>query len=109
MNLEMAFLGLIPGTIVGIIGFFLVKTLKDIDTKITKNESATSDNEKKIENVEDKLSEKIDNVSKELSDHKELVQRDFITKREHAQTYGEINKKLDKIQDYLMQLLKERR
>jgi len=107
--MDAVILGLIPGTVVGIIGFFLVKTLKDIEGKINRNEVATGNNEKKLESVEEKLTEKIDNVGKELSEHKELVQRDFITKREHAQTYGEINKKLDKIQDYLMQLVKERR
>ncbi len=109
MNVDAVILGLIPGTVVGIIGFFLVKTLKDIEGKINRNEVATGNNEKKLESVEEKLTEKIDNVGKELSEHKELVQRDFITKQEHARTYGEISKKLDKIQDYLMQLVKERR
>jgi hypothetical protein len=109
MGIETVMIGLIPGTVVGVIGFFLVKTLKDIEGKIDKNEIATLGNEKKIENVEEKLTEKIDSVGKELSEHRELVQRDFITKQEHARTYGEISKKLDKIQDYLMQLVKERR
>lgn len=109
MTLEAVLLGLIPGSVVGVIGFFLVKTLKDIEKKIDKNEIATTSNEQKLESVEDKLSQRIDKVGKELSEHKELVQRDFITKQEHARTYGEISKKLDKIQDYLMQLVKERR
>lgn len=93
---------LIPGIIVGVIGYFLNKTLKGIDEKI-------KENDQKIEEVDTKLTKKIEGVGKELSDHKERVQRDFVTREDHAQSYGEISKKLDKIQDYIMQLLKERR
>lgn len=102
-------IGLIPGIVVGIIGFFIVKTLKDIEGKIIKNEETTDENKKEIREVEGRLTEKIDSVGKELSDHKELVQRDFITKREFAHTLGETNKKLDKIYDYLIEVVSERR
>lgn len=116
--MEAVLVGLIPGTVIGIIGFFLVKTLKDIETKLIKNEQDTEelgdkldklhlDTTQKINEVEKEVSCKVEKLSKELAEHKETVQKDFVTKLDFARTTGEISKKLDKIQDYLMQLLKD--
>jgi len=116
--METILVGLIPGAVIGVIGFFLVKTLKDIETKLTKNELDTEklgdkldefyiDTTQKITQVEKEVNSKVDTLCKELAEHKETVQKDFVTKLDFARTTGEISKKLDKIQDYLMQLLKD--
>ena len=116
--METILVGLIPGCVIGVIGFFLVKTLKDIETKLTKNEQDTKklgdkigdfyiEATEKITQVEKEVNNKVETLSKELAEHKETVQKDFVTKLDFARTTGEISKKLDKIQDYLMQLVKD--
>lgn len=116
--METILIGLIPGTVIGIIGFFLVKTLRDIETKLAKNEQDTEelgdkldkfhlDTTQKINQVEKDVNSKVATLCKELAEHKETVQKDFVTKMDFARTTGEISKKLDKIQDYLMQIVKE--
>lgn len=117
--METILVGLIPGLAISVIGFFIVKTLRDIEGRIGKNEIALDEMEEKVEQsekavfnkverVEKDINKKVTELSKELADHKETVQKDFVTKLDFARTYGEISKKLDKITDYIMQLIKER-
>ncbi|SKC68440.1 hypothetical protein [Maledivibacter halophilus] len=85
---------------VGIIIFFLKKTLTDLNKKIEKNES-------KIENIENDLMERVDLMNKEFNNLKSDLPFIYTTREDHAAAMNAVDKKmtgidrkLDKILDF---------
>ena len=80
---------------IGGLGFFMKKTLADIEKKIEKNESATAGRLGIIEKRQDKQDERFDAMVKELP--KQYAYRDDLIRMSQA-----IESRLDRIQDILM-------
>lgn len=90
--------------IIGIIGFFIKRSLTEMESKINKNND-------RIEEVNQQLSDKIDEkmknvdaLQKDFQNFKERVVDEFVKKSEHNRVTGEIMTKLDKIFDILMSI-----
>jgi uncharacterized protein YPO0396 len=89
--------GFLPSVVIGVIGWFIVKMIKDIDKRIDANTE-------KIDCVDEKLTERINEVEKNLTDHKEQIHREFVSKDDYVQAISSMQKKLDTIMDYVVKL-----
>jgi uncharacterized protein YoxC len=111
----MATLGLVadflPAILIGLIAWFLKKTLKDFEKKVNENTKKIESNDTKlvakINEVEKDLIKKIDCVKDDVSDYKEQAQKDFVSKDDYTQAISDMLKKQDRIMEYIIELTKK--
>lgn len=81
--------------VVGIIAYFLKDIKKNTEDKISQISTKVDDTQKKMEQTKDAL-----------NDYKDEVSKEYVRKDDYLHTTGEIMKRLDKIQDLLLDMLK---
>jgi uncharacterized membrane protein YhiD involved in acid resistance len=101
-------LQIITTLIIAIIGFFLKRELKRLEDADKKNEdniaSLRSETDCKVEKVREENEKLHLEVMKSMNDFKESVAKEFVRRMDYIQTTGEINKKLDRIFDILLEM-----
>jgi vacuolar-type H+-ATPase subunit I/STV1 len=81
--------------VVGIIAYFLKDIKKNTEDKISQINTKVDSAHKKMEETKDAL-----------NDYKDEVSKEYVRKDDYLQTNGEIMKRLDKIQDILMDMFR---
>lgn len=85
------------GLMIGALGFFLKRTLSELEKKVERSESASSGRSVLMEKRLEKLEDRFDNLLKEMPD--KYASRDDMIRMNQGLEY-----RLDKIQDTLMDI-----
>lgn len=80
---------LVITVVLGLLGFFMKRSINEMDKKIEKNEKTATD------------------AAEEIHEMRVYVAREYVTKDDHNATASQIDKKLTRIMDLIIEL-KER-
>ncbi len=85
-------------TALAIIGYFLKKTISDVDKKATREEFC------RLSEDMDKMAEDMDKTTEKLSLDIASIKEDYITKEDFFREQAKTDRKLDRIVDILLEM-----
>jgi homoserine acetyltransferase len=99
----------IIGIVVGVIGFLTKRSVNEVDAKIDRTNIRMAALDKKIDDVGQNFQLAINRVQKELYEYKAHVADEFTKKKDLNSALYNIDKKIDKLMDMILELNRKER
>lgn len=92
------------GIITSIIGYLTKRSIDTLDQKIGTTNQRLDDLESKLEQTSESFASSVKEIRKEFYDYKEKVSEEYVKKKDFNGMAFEINKKLDKMYDIILDM-----